>query len=178
MRTAEAANIEPDIAAKPFRALLLNPRFLGCAILGSLAALVLVGLPTDILPNPWFTRMTPIRATDYLLWATSGILTGALLATYLLPGRQRSSVATTSAGTGLLTVFAVGCPICNKLVVALLGVSGALTFFAPIQPLLGAVALGTSFVALRIRLRGAGNACAIASREPTPRIPPRKKDAT
>ena len=35
----------------------------------------------------------------------------------------------------LLAFLAVGCPLCNKVVVLLLGASGALTYFEPIQPL-------------------------------------------
>jgi hypothetical protein len=49
--------------------------------------------------------------------------------------------------------FAVSCPACNKLVVALLGASGATSTFAPLQPALGgvAVALAAGAVAVRIR---------------------------
>lgn len=53
---------------------------------------------------------------------------------------------------GVGTYLAVGCPICNKLVVALLGTSGALTYFAPIQPLLGVGAVALLVFALRRRL--------------------------
>ena len=55
---------------------------------------------------------------------------------------------------GLLSFFAVGCPICNKVVVIALGTSGALTWFAPVQPYLGVFALGLLAWALRVRLRG------------------------
>jgi len=40
-------------------------------------------------------------------------------------------------GGGLLSFLAIGCPICNKLVVLALGLGGVLRWFAPIQPLLG-----------------------------------------
>jgi hypothetical protein len=136
-------------------------RFLAGAVVGIALASVLIGVPTDVLPNPWFTRMTPIRAFDYLFWITNSVLTGVLLATYLLPRLSQSNVATAGAGTGLLTVFAVGCPICNKLVVSLLGISGALNYFAPIQPLLGIAGLATASVAIVVRLRGARGACEI-----------------
>lgn len=140
---------------------LLSARFLVSAVVGIVLASVLIGVPTDVLPNPWFTRMTPIRVFDYLFWVTNSVLTGVLLATYLLPRRTQSNVATASAGTGLLTVFAVGCPICNKLVVSLLGISGALNYFAPIQPLLGIAGLATASIAIGVRLRGARGACAV-----------------
>ena len=44
---------------------------------------------------------------------------------------------TPSTGGGMLSMFAVGCPACNKIAVILLGTSGALNLWAPVQPVLG-----------------------------------------
>jgi hypothetical protein len=63
------------------------------------------------------------------------------------------------AGT-LAAFFAVGCPVCNKLVLLALGASGAVTWFAPVQPFIAVISIGLMAVALRIRLRGEV-ACAI-----------------
>jgi hypothetical protein len=49
------------------------------------------------------------------------------------------------AGT-LLSFFSVGCPVCNKVVVLLLGVGGAMTLFNPLRPFLG-LASRSSFLA-------------------------------
>jgi hypothetical protein len=38
----------------------------------------------------------------------------------------------------MFSLFAVGCPICNKPVAMATGVSGALNYFAPVQPFLAA----------------------------------------
>ncbi len=57
-------------------------------------------------------------------------------------------------------MFAVGCPACNKLVVLALGAGGAMTYFAPIQPVLGFLSLGLLAYALRMRLAGAVS-CAV-----------------
>ena len=124
------------------------------ALAGALAALValVLAIPTAIVSNSWFTRMTPVEPEQYVFWVATSSLTGALLATYLEPGLRRG-LAGQSAGAGLLGVFAVGCPICNKLVVALLGTSGALTYFAPVQPLLGAGAVALAGYGLWLRLR-------------------------
>jgi hypothetical protein len=132
----------------------------------ALAALAL-GIPTDVLPNPWFTRMTPVRTLDLVLWPLTSIALGALLATAVLPAslRCRRDVSA-AAGAGVLSVFAIGCPICNKLVVLALGLSGALTYFAPIQPVLGvsALALTAGVCALRVRaLRGACSPAPLAA---------------
>jgi len=120
-----------------------------------------LGIPTDIVPNPWFVRMTPAGTSNYFFWVASSLVTGLLLATYALPRAARDRIAAASAGSGFLGLLAVGCPVCNKLVVALLGVSGAFNYFAPIQPLLGALGVALALVALMVRLRGARRACAL-----------------
>jgi predicted membrane protein len=126
--------------------------YLGLAAAAAAATALALGIPTDIIPNPLFTRMTPIEPEQFVFWIATSILTGALLATYLEPG-LRKGLAGQSAGVGVLGLFAVGCPICNKLVVAMLGASGAFTYFAPIQPVLGAAAVGLVSYGLWVRLR-------------------------
>lgn len=117
-----------------------------------LGTLLLAGLPTDVIPNPWFTRMTPVRPQDYAFLAATTVLAAALGATYALPAACPFQPAKYSVGT-YLSVLGIGCPICNKIVVLLLGVSGALTYFQPVQPLLalGSIALLGYALVLRVR---------------------------
>lgn len=149
-------------------------------VVGLLAAVVvalLIGIPTGIVETPWYTRMTPVLWWNYPVWALSSILSGALAATYVrdvsapLPPTEGGKTLT---GT-VLSLFAVGCPICNKLVVLALGVSGALTWFAPIQPLLAVASLGLLVYALRARRRAAVACRLPASNAPaaTPAAPVR-----
>jgi hypothetical protein len=56
-------------------------------------------------------------------------------------------------GSGILGWFAVGCPLCNKLVVGLIGASGATSVFEPLQPALGVMAVGLAAAALYARVR-------------------------
>jgi hypothetical protein len=63
----------------------------------------------------------------------------------------------------LLTYFAVGCPVCNKLVLLALGSAGAMTLFEPFQPVLQVTAVVLLVWALRGRLRGE-----VACPAPTP----------
>ena len=57
---------------------------------------------------------------------------------------------------GLVSFFAVGCPVCNKLVLLALGASGAVSWFAPVQPVLAvaSVALMAWALALAPAIRG------------------------
>ena len=136
--------------------------------IGAAAATVLVvGLPTDLVDTPLFTRMVP---TTWWAWpglAASAVLAGMLAATYIRDPRadpsspgvgsdpsvpdDRSARRGGYVGAGL-TYFAVGCPVCNKLVLLALGTTGAMSWFAPVQPLLQLVAIGLLGWALVRRL--------------------------
>lgn len=155
-------------AERPTVLSLLGFRFLLSALVGIAVVALILGIPTDVIPNPWFVRMTPAGPGNYIFWVGSSLLTGVLLATYALPRDTRDRIAAASAGSGFLGLLAVGCPVCNKLVVALLGVSGAFNYFAPMQPYLGAAGLLMAAVALSIRLRGAQRACALPVRAEAP----------
>lgn len=50
--------------------------------------------------------------------------------------------------------FAIGCPVCNKLALVALGYSGAITYFAPLQPWLAAVSLILLVAGVIVRLSG------------------------
>jgi hypothetical protein len=65
---------------------------------------------------------------------------------------------------GLAAFLAIGCPVCNKVALVLLGTSGALTIWAPLQPLVGIVSLALlgATLAWRLRMRARGNACPVA----------------
>jgi hypothetical protein len=129
------------------------------AVAATALALLAIGIPTDVVPNPWFTRMTPVRPADVVFLVLTALLTGALAATYLRRISDRTPGV--AVGSGVLSVLAVGCPVCNKLVVGLLGFSGALTYFAPLQPILGALAVVLAATALGVRLRRLGQACSL-----------------
>ena len=146
-------------------------RWAVAAAMAAVSALV-IGLPTDVIPNPVFGRQgTPVEPWAVPVLVITAALSGLLIATYFRDrddgdgdGGDGDTARTDAAGAldrpsrfgglgGLLSFFAVGCPICNKVVVIALGTSGALTWFAPVQPYLGVVALGLLAWALRIRLR-------------------------
>ena len=129
----------------------------------ALAAIV-VGIPTDVLANPWFKRMTPVATLDTVLWIATSVVIGALVATFVFGVRTEGKVAGSAAGSSVAGALAVGCPVCNKLVVAVLGTSGALTYFAPLQPALAAAAIAISLWALRVRIARL-RACSVAPAE-------------
>jgi hypothetical protein len=135
------------------------------AVVASALTALVVALPTAMIPSPLFGREIP---TTWWAWPTlvlTAVLGGMLVATYVrepgTPPAESAGLDRTGSIGGLLSFFAVGCPVCNKLALIALGYTGAMQWFAPVQPLLavgGVVLLGW---ALRARLRGQ-LACAVA----------------
>ena len=125
---------------------------LGRAATTGLLIMAAAGLPSDILPNPIFARMTPVRWWDYALIVGAGLL-GALWSVTAMDVRRRQAYRWSALIAGL-TLLAVGCPSCNKAAVAILGDLGAMSTWGAIQPVLGSTTLVVAAVALgRDRLR-------------------------
>jgi hypothetical protein len=121
------------------------------------------GLATDVIANPLAYREIPATWWSYPTLAVTSLLGGMLTATYVRSRADRD-VTARSAGAGLLSLLAIGCPVCNKLVVLLVGTSGALSLWAPLQPLLAIASIALLVWALKARLT-AERSCPV----PTPR---------
>lgn len=152
-------------------------RFAAWAVIWTVASLVGFGLVSAIIPNPVFARQIPAEPFAIGVWLLSAPLMGLIWATYMVPPAARTTLAapltaeaplsgeprSTTLGTvaGLGAFLAIGCPVCNKIALLLLGTSGALTVFAPIQPVIGAASLALLAATLvwRMRLWVRGETC-------------------
>lgn len=114
---------------------------------------VALGIPAGIIPSPLFHRAVPADIWNLLFWLVPAVLSGPLAATYLVPWPASCRVGGRAGTGGLLSFLAAGCPVCNKLVVLAVGASGALAYYRPLQPLLGAVSVVLLGLALRARFR-------------------------
>lgn len=131
-------------------------RAIRAAGIGTLAAVgtaLLIGLSTDVIPNGFFSRRIPVRASDVIVLVALSLITGALAATYGLATPNGAANQGAGVGAGFLGWFAVSCPVCNKIVIALVGVSGATSVVEPLQPALGALAVALAAAALVTRVR-------------------------
>lgn len=115
--------------------------------LGGLTTFLAIGLPTDVIDNPVFGR-----AIDETPWAMpvliiTSVLAALLVGTYV-NAQPFDRAAKSGSFGGMLAFFAVGCPVCNKLVLIALGTTGAVNYFEPVQPylaVLGIAALAYAF---------------------------------
>lgn len=118
---------------------------------------LLVAVPTDLVDTPVFGREVPPTWWSWPALLVSAALAAVLTATYIRSEAEREVTAVSRGGMagGVLTFFAVGCPVCNKLVLIALGSAGAMTWFEPVQPLLQVAAIGLLLWALQQRLSSA-----------------------
>ena len=154
----------------------IDARFLAWSAAATAASLLAFGLVSAIIPNPVFGRQIPPEPFAIAVWLASAPLMGVVAATYFAPPRavavplaappvtreeERRSLLGYVGGFGAF--LAIGCPVCNKAALVLLGTSGALNVWAPLQPILGAVSLALLVATLvwRLRVRARGGACAV-----------------
>lgn len=147
--------------AKPrFRIPDFDSRQITVGVLAGLSYLLFVAIPTALIPNPVFGREIPPTWWSWPSLIVTSLLVAALTASYIKPrdavAAEKEDLAARQAAGGdsadeaptkkgiigaALTYFAVGCPVCNKIVLLALGYNGALTWFEPFQPLLQVLAV-------------------------------------
>ena len=147
----------------------LTPRQVAVAVAVSIGFGVVLGMATVLIPNSVFARDIPPVWWNYPVWIATSVFSGLLVATYVRDGTETQETqepqeprddaearryGRAGMAGAFLAWFAVGCPVCNKFALLALGYSGAITWFAPVQPVLAVVALVLTGIALVVRLRG------------------------
>lgn len=143
-----------------------EPRQYVTAAIAALVTVLVVAIPTAMIANPVFGREIPTTAWAWPVLLVTAVLSGLLFATYVRRKEDRPEQSTegrAGAVGGFLTFLAVGCPVCNKLALIALGYTGAIQYFAPIQPWLAAGAVVLLGWAL-VRRLAAAQACPVPAR--------------
>jgi hypothetical protein len=128
-----------------------TPRFIVLAALATTAYILVVGVVTAVVPSPFFDRKLDVDAWNLMSLVVPALLFGPLAATYLVPWPSTCRVSGRAGAGGALSFLAAGCPVCNKLVVLAIGTTGAVEYFRPVQPALGAISVLLLAIALRAR---------------------------
>ncbi|RKD89038.1 hypothetical protein [Halopiger aswanensis] len=122
---------------------------------------LLFGLVTGLIPNPLYVRMVPRTPVDYLLLTLTALLAGVYTAQRLATrvvgaDSDHDADAGNADGSGTVGDFgedrlaigglvggflAVGCPICNVVLLALFSSSALMTYFDPLRPVLGVLSV-------------------------------------
>lgn len=129
-------------------------KYVGFGLLAFVGFVLLFGIPTALIPTPWFSRMIPARTLDYVFLLLNSGLIGAYIGVHAYEKHERSKRGDVLATTASLTnILAVGCPICNKILVALIGASAIMTYIEPARVWFGIVSAGLVGVALFLKIK-------------------------
>lgn len=163
LRTLSGVQVPERSTTGPWRQLRQWPvrRWLFAAG-GAAATLLTFSLTTAMIPNPVFGRSVPTTWWAWPALVITAVLGGLLGATYIRAVGDATAGSRVGTVGGLLSYFALGCPVCNKLALLALGYAGALQWFAPAQPYLAVLGIIGLVWAFRRRLQGEV-ACAVSS---------------
>ena len=116
------------------------------------AMFVVLGTVAALWTNPLFTRMTPAGGFEIALLLLQSVLAGVYV------GLPQSPCGKRTAGAGAIIGFlGIACPVCNKLLVLLIGSALLLEYFEPVRLY---VALGgAALLALAVWLKLARPEC-------------------
>jgi len=126
------------------------------AIFAGVLTYVVIAIPTAVIKNPIFGREIGVTSWSVPVLIITSILSGILFATYIRTENYLSEERSVKIGSvgGLFSFLAVGCPACNKIALLALGTTGAINYFAPIQPYLGLIGILLLLYAVQKRLVG------------------------
>lgn len=124
------------------------------AAASAVATVLVIGIPTAMIPTPIFGREIATTSWAWPVLALTALLGGLILATYVRGGADAPQGSGAGTAGGLLAYFAVGCPVCNKLALLALGYTGALQWFGAAQPILAVAGIALLVWALWKRLQG------------------------
>lgn len=126
------------------------------AAVASAGTVLVVGIPTVLVPTRVFGREVAVTGWAWPALLVTAVLAGLVASTYVRSDQvaPRDEVSRSGLLGGFLTYLAVGCPVCNKIALLALGYTGALQWFAPVQPVLAVAGIALLAYALQRRLEG------------------------
>ena len=130
-------------------------RWITVAVSAIITVLV-ISIPTAVLENSVFGREIAVTSWSVPVIVITSILSGLLFATYVKNDSANTEDTSLKIGTAgaFFSFLAVGCPVCNKIALVALGYSGAMNYFAPVQPFLAFAGVAILTYALIMRLNG------------------------
>lgn len=129
----------------------------------SILALVIMGIPTALVPTPFFTRMIPSNPLDYVFLIGTALLLGTYATLHLYGRQQARGEGVAAVGGTLGGVLSFGCPICNKFLVAAMGVSAVMTYVEPYRPFIGTLSVAAMGATVYLKAKAIRfcNACSV-----------------
>lgn len=116
-------------------ALSVKLKFIVYTLAFSALAILILGIPTAVIRNHFYFRMTPAFWFDYVFLVFNGALIGLYFAiTYTSTQPEACKVEKKSIFASLLALFGIACPICNQILLLIFSTTFLLSFLEPIRP--------------------------------------------
>jgi len=108
----------------------------------SVLLFIIMGTPTALVPNPFiqYTRMIEATFLDYFFLAATSIMLATLVSLKLY-FKSEKKIGVKELVGGAAGFVAFSCPICNALLVALIGGAAIMAFIEPLRPILGLLSM-------------------------------------
>jgi len=120
-------------------------------ILTSILVFLIFGGITALIKNPFFKRMTIPIFWDYFFLIIVSILIGVYVGLYFHNKNKKGSICAYSGG--FFGFFAIICPLCSTLLIALFGASALMMYFESVRPVLGFVAIVLLITGIYIQIK-------------------------
>jgi|TARA_B100001964_G_scaffold245570_1_gene333561 hypothetical protein len=99
---------------------------------------LVLGITTDIIPTIFYKRMIQTSILDYVFLISTSIMLGGYLTLNVYGksklGKKEDVVA---LGGGITGLFAFGCPMCNAILITIVGTGSIMFYYEYIRPLVG-----------------------------------------
>ena len=119
-----------------------NIIFLLIGIISALLIFILVGIPTAVISNKFYTRMIPSTSLDIFFLIASSLLLGSYVGLFFYLKHNKKKQENAYAYSGAASSFvAISCPICIKLLVFIFGAAALMAYLAPLRPYIGFLSL-------------------------------------
>ena len=96
----------------------------GFGFLTALLSFVVFGAISDVIPNPFFSRMSPVGIWEWFFLVASSLLLGVYAGLRYLVKKRSASCNAIATGGFIGGFLGFGCALCNQLLVLLFGVVG------------------------------------------------------
>ncbi len=116
-------------------ALWVRLKFIVYTLAFSALAILILGIPTAVIRNHFYFRMTPAFWFDYVFLVVNGTLIGFYFAiTYTSTQPEACKIEKKSLFASLLAIFGIACPICNQILMLIFSTTFLLSFLEPVRP--------------------------------------------
>lgn len=121
------------------------------AALTWIVSTLILGVPTDVIPNDYFMRISKITFLDKAFVVIIPLLIAYYA--YLIFSRNKTVGYKSSSVAVIAGYFGVACPMCIHTLVIIFGSSLLMTYFDPVRPILGLFSVGLLLFAINKQRR-------------------------